>query len=364
MVANAELVEGPLVIADISGYTAFLAGTELDHSREILTELLEQIVHSLEEHLTVAQLEGDAVCFVGTGDAPDLVRWVEAAYIAFHRRLRDITSGTTCPCRACSTVHSLTIKFVAHQGIYGWHRVGRVEQLVGTPVNAVHRLLKNGVPSHEYLFASAPVLERLDAATRDRFIEHREQYDHVGEIAGGYRDLAALRAVALQPERGAVGEDEARSAAEAVLDASADESWWLLADAGARQAWMGVERIDLRAGARGTLTGAEFHCNHGPGATTVFRVIAADAPRSLTQLASLDGVPLAMTFVLEPADPGAGGTERTRIIGRMTWELPPDDPRNGELRAFIDGAAAQWLDGMRRVLAERGVPGQGSRATG
>jgi hypothetical protein len=32
---------GYLVIADISGYTSFVAGTELEHSHEILSDLLE-----------------------------------------------------------------------------------------------------------------------------------------------------------------------------------------------------------------------------------------------------------------------------------------------------------------------------------
>jgi hypothetical protein len=35
---------GYLVIADISGYTSFVAKTELEHSQEILSELLELLV--------------------------------------------------------------------------------------------------------------------------------------------------------------------------------------------------------------------------------------------------------------------------------------------------------------------------------
>jgi hypothetical protein len=38
---------GFLVIADISGYTSFVAKTELEHSHEILTELLELLVNQL-----------------------------------------------------------------------------------------------------------------------------------------------------------------------------------------------------------------------------------------------------------------------------------------------------------------------------
>jgi hypothetical protein len=52
---------GYLVLADISGYTHYLAGVELDHAHEVLTELLETIVGSFRALLTISKLEGDAV---------------------------------------------------------------------------------------------------------------------------------------------------------------------------------------------------------------------------------------------------------------------------------------------------------------
>ena len=55
------LQHGYLVLADISGYTSYLAGTELDHAHEILSDLLETIVGSLKSLLTISKLEGDAV---------------------------------------------------------------------------------------------------------------------------------------------------------------------------------------------------------------------------------------------------------------------------------------------------------------
>ncbi|HLE27394.1 MAG TPA: hypothetical protein VI793_04710 [Anaerolineales bacterium] len=45
---------GYLVFADISGYTSCLAGTELDHAHEILTDLLETIVGRLKGLLTTS----------------------------------------------------------------------------------------------------------------------------------------------------------------------------------------------------------------------------------------------------------------------------------------------------------------------
>src|SRR4051812_35563894 len=53
--------QGYLVLADISGYTSFMAATELDHAHEIMSELLEVIVKQFCPALTLSKLEGDAV---------------------------------------------------------------------------------------------------------------------------------------------------------------------------------------------------------------------------------------------------------------------------------------------------------------
>ena len=52
---------GYLVLADISGYTAYLAGVELDHAYDILSDLLETVVKKLRPTLTLVKLEGEAV---------------------------------------------------------------------------------------------------------------------------------------------------------------------------------------------------------------------------------------------------------------------------------------------------------------
>ena len=62
--------EGPLVLADISRYTTFVAATELEHSDVLVRRMLNTIVASLKGRLEMVQLEGDGVFFVGEGVAP------------------------------------------------------------------------------------------------------------------------------------------------------------------------------------------------------------------------------------------------------------------------------------------------------
>ena len=58
---SAVTQHGYLVIADISGYTSFVAKTELEHSHEILSELLSLLVENFKPLMTISNLEGDAV---------------------------------------------------------------------------------------------------------------------------------------------------------------------------------------------------------------------------------------------------------------------------------------------------------------
>src|SRR3954465_7267718 len=80
-----------LVIADISGYTGYLAGVELDHAQDILLDLVSTVVASLRPMLRLAKLEGDAAfayVVTPTIDGSTLQETVEGTYFAFQRRLR------------------------------------------------------------------------------------------------------------------------------------------------------------------------------------------------------------------------------------------------------------------------------------
>ncbi len=281
-----------------------------------MSELLEAIIGAFDKRLTVAQLEGDAVCFVGERADADLVDWMEDAFVRFHRRLRDIETVSTCHCRACTTAGGLTLKFVAHRGPYSWHRVGKVDQLVGTPVNLVHRLLKNHVPSHEYIFATDALMERWPEPLRAQFERHSEDYDLLGRVEGGYHDLAPLRERARMAQRTTVGRDESRLTLDSIIELPVAVVWHALADPDLRRQWMGVRNVELRPGARGTLLGGEFHCHHGKDAKTVFRVVGSDEPREMTIEFFFIGPVFNTTQLTED------GPDRTKCQMRMLWERP------------------------------------------
>jgi class 3 adenylate cyclase len=186
-------VEGPLVLADISGYTTFMATTELEHSDVLVRRLLNTIVASLKGRLEMVQLEGDGVFFVGEGVAPELIQWLEESYLTFHRRMRTFLARRQCSCDACTKAPELTLKLIAHYGRYSRQRIGETGQVHGVDVIVPHRLAKNSVPSREYILATRDLLERLTEAQQSAFVPHSEDAAGLGRISLGYRDLASLR---------------------------------------------------------------------------------------------------------------------------------------------------------------------------
>src|SRR5580765_3949702 len=95
---------GYLVIADLTGYTEYLSGSEIEHAPAIAGDLLETIVGRLEPPFRLTKFEGDAAFLYaedGRAEASLLLDAIEAAYNAFRRRLRSIEQATACECNSC-----------------------------------------------------------------------------------------------------------------------------------------------------------------------------------------------------------------------------------------------------------------------
>src|SRR3954449_3884288 len=79
--------EGYLLLADISGYTAFLTGTELEHAHEIIQELTTLIRERLAPPMRFVKLEGDAVfCYADTEtfrEGERLVGLIQGLFLRF-----------------------------------------------------------------------------------------------------------------------------------------------------------------------------------------------------------------------------------------------------------------------------------------
>jgi hypothetical protein len=189
---------GYLVLADISGYTFFLANTELEHADIALGYLLESIVGKLSAGLTISKLEGDAVfAYVDDGKLPggsSLLELIDDTYLAFRKEAEALHRRSTCPCKACQAIPTLDLKFIVHHGEFIVKQVAGIKDLLGTDVNLVHRLLKNHVAESigwkGYALFTNPVLEHMHADSNS-FVRQLESYEHFGQVETHVTDMHA-----------------------------------------------------------------------------------------------------------------------------------------------------------------------------
>jgi uncharacterized protein YndB with AHSA1/START domain len=327
------------LIADISGYTQFLAGVELDHAQDIITDLMDTVVRSLRPPFRLAKFEGDAAFLYAVGDKPDgsaVQDAVEATYFAFRRRLRDIEQATSCACSACREMQRLDLKFVAHHGEFITHRMAGRAELAGRDVILVHRLLKNTVSERlggrAYALYSDACIRALgiDPAAQG-LLEHRESIDVIGDVTCWARDLQ--RAWELENDRRRV--EVTRDAAAMVLEfdvaAPRQAVWEYWTSPGQRPRWRAADEVreSSRSGRRGV--GTTNHCMHGEHA--IIEEILDWRPFDYLTLSTLLPVPKAPKIVMTYAFlPSAGGTRA---------EIRVAKPKLRD-RAFLEQVGAEF----------------------
>lgn len=180
---------GYLVLADISGYTSFVATTEIEHADLALSILLEAIVEKLSSLLTISKLEGDAVfAYVEQGkllEGKSLLELIDHTYLAFRDKADALFRGATCACKACLAIPTLDLKFMLHHGDFIIQQVAGIRDLMGTDVNLIHRLAKNHVSESTgwkgYALFTDQVLDRMQFSRNDLF-KRCETYEHLGDV--------------------------------------------------------------------------------------------------------------------------------------------------------------------------------------
>lgn len=192
---------GALLLADISGYTGFLQGVADAHraivveadepppAYAVLSSLLDTMVARLEPSFQLVKFEGDAVFAVGGGHeavhGPAVIACLRACHAAFATKLDEARRQWSCTCDSCARIGELGLKFVLHHGEYVAQRIAGREELLGSDVNVVHRLLKNHVRERigprPYALLTDAALAALEVPTDD-MVALTEQYDALPPI--------------------------------------------------------------------------------------------------------------------------------------------------------------------------------------
>lgn len=320
---------GYLVLADISGYTSYLAGVELDHAHEILTDLLEVIVGKFQSVLTIGKLEGDAVfAYVPETKVPrgeTLLELVESTYFAFRDRITSSRRHTTCQCRACQGMNSLDLKFIMHHGDYIVQNVMGIQELVGSDVNLAHRLMKNHVSEatgwHAYTLLTQKSLDHLRVRPTNLH-EQIESYEHLGETKTYSYDLQSIYQAHVNSLRIIVSPEEALLKLERELPAPPTIVWDWLHDPRKRAQYTMQHGLEFRTiflpnGRRGV--GTQTHCMHGQDAA--MKEVVLDWKPFDYYTVEQDGRPMfgkmILTFQLDQDQDGSATRLTIYVKGKM-----------------------------------------------
>lgn len=182
-----------LVMTDISGYTRFMRmhTTSLLHAETIISELIEAVLDKADYPLTLGKLEGDGVFFYAkvpkgqeSAAAQDISRQIGKMFRAFYAKEQAMLGCRHgCVCPACSQIGELKIKAILHVGEVAQKQIRQFTEIVGSDVQLVHKLLKNSIPTHEYVLMTdsfhklAGDFAGLPAEHRTERIEDFDQVD-------------------------------------------------------------------------------------------------------------------------------------------------------------------------------------------
>jgi hypothetical protein len=217
------------------------------------------------------KLEGDAVFYYAPADmlpeAERLLEHIEVCYFDFVNHIQTIQRLTNCPCRACSAMHTLDLKFFAHYGEYMVQKLpGTAEDIVGRDVILLHRLLKNSVTEkmglRGYALLTNACLQRMGNVSS--IAPHTETYEHIGEVECGVYNLRAAEEKMREVRRVYLEPDEADYIYERIVNTSPELLWSFVIDPQRRMEWQAIKEVKNTRNSAGRMgVDAEFHCDHG-----------------------------------------------------------------------------------------------------
>ena len=267
---------GYLLLADISGYTSFVAGTELEHSHEIITDLLVAICEKIETIMGIHKLEGDAVfAYINEARLPHgerLLDLIDSTYTAFRDKRDAMRRGTTCTCNACVNIPSLDLKFIAHHGDYIIQTVRDKQEMIGSDVNLAHRLMKNHIAEktgwHAYMLLTEQCLEHMHVNLEDAHVSI-ESYEHLEETKTFSLDLHTRYQQILESRRIQLTPEDAMIVVAVDMKLAPAQAWDWYYNPQKKNLWQPHVKWSKGDRPNGRMgVGASNHCAHGKGMST------------------------------------------------------------------------------------------------
>lgn len=267
------LQEGYLLIADISGYTLYLSESELEHAEQTLTALLEVLVEHTRPPLIISRLEGDAVISYGLREnffkGQTFIELIENTYVAFRKAIERLVLNTTCQCKACANISSLDLKFFVHYGTFAVQHISQHDELVGSDVNLIHRLLKNRVQEmtgfRAYTLCTDTAIQQLglDEMTA-KMQPHTEKVEHLGDVKIWVQDMRPVWETKRISSQVTIPPEQIISQSEIEIDMPPERLWDYLTQPEFRNTLVMSDHQEILNRKYGRIApGSIYQCYHG-----------------------------------------------------------------------------------------------------
>jgi uncharacterized protein YndB with AHSA1/START domain len=265
--------QGFLLIADITGYSKYLSETELIHSQETLTAILRLLVDNTQFPLIISRLEGDAVISYGLQEnfflGQTFIEMIEKLYVTFRKAIDRLVLNNTCRCKACANISNLDLKFIVHQGVFGFQQINDHQELVGNDINLVHKLLKNSVKElydlKGYALYTEKVIQHLGLeAIADSMIQHIEMVEYLGDVTVYIQDLHPIWKNKSKETRVKFPENQIIDQSDVIIKIPRERLWDYLTQPEFRNTLIGSNSMELSKREQGRIApGSIYQCYHG-----------------------------------------------------------------------------------------------------
>lgn len=320
---------GYFLIADITGYTQYLGASELEHAQQTLTALLNLLIHDTRPPLVISRLAGDAVISYGLSDnfltGQTFAETIEDTYVDFRRAIERMVRNTTCPCNACRNIGSLDLKFFVHHGEFAVQKLDAHDELVGSDVIVIHRLLKNHVTEvtgfRAYTLFTDAALRKLGLGT-EGLVAHQESYENFGTVEVWVEDMhpvwerkRLLTAVTIPPDR-----ELLRVSAEIALPR--ERVWDYLVQPEHYMVLLAATRLDVNRKSGGRVAvGSVFQCYHGDAIIPLTVLEWQPFERMVVEYVSPVPIKGVMALTELRLEETAAGTRLTQIFSKSNGPM-------------------------------------------
>ncbi|NEU09860.1 DUF2652 domain-containing protein [Flavihumibacter sp. R14] len=189
-------------VPDITGFTKFIATSDINFTREVIPALLRKLIEANILKMSVAEIEGDAIFFYKAGRLPGVNRVAEQCkhlYKTFSDFLAKLKIDDPENYDKYLAENQLGLKIVIHHGHTSLANIKGRTKLLGEDVIIAHKLLKNGIPELNYLLLTERYLGKIRNKKKlerwfhwEELHSGREVYDYIGAVPYKYITLEEM----------------------------------------------------------------------------------------------------------------------------------------------------------------------------